>query len=72
MIIALYHRAKIPIHIWCRWDLNLISLIQQQDTNSQFKRTKIQREYQLLSNERMSNYKLYICYIHGNQRPQYK
>ena len=35
-----------------------MSLILRQDTSSQFKQTKIQWEYQLLSNEWMSNCRL--------------
>ena len=59
-----------------------MSLIWRQDTSSQFKQTKILLEYQLLSNEWMSNCRLiqlalepeiriYI-YIYRNQGPQYK
>ena len=60
-----------------------MSLILRQDTSSQFKQTKILLEYQLLSNEWMSNCRLIqlaleleksmcVYCIHGNQGPQDK
>ena len=32
LMIILYHQIKIPINFWCRWRLNLKSLIQQSET----------------------------------------
>ena len=32
LIIALYYQIKIPINFWCRWELNLIFLIQLLET----------------------------------------
>ena len=31
-MIAFYHQTKTPISFWCKWGLNLRSLIQQSET----------------------------------------
>ena len=78
MIIALYHQAKTLILFRCRRDLNPCLLFEDKILVPNLKQTKILWEYQLLSNEWMSNCRLtyiyiyILCYIHGNQGPQYK
>ena len=62
MIIALYYRAKTPILFRCRRNLNPCLLFEDKILVPNLKQTKILWEYQLLSNEWMSNCRL--TYIH--------